>query len=472
MGAPPVNAHEWPSGLTLTWSSLTGWWTYSAVDEYGLEVTLALPVPPLPAPSAVSAVLPPLMDGRHGQLPASEERWEHAGLLESMAESAALYGDDKYDAAYQAAEEQAENFLRWQEQLDGQGALEGPGAGLSDGGADARQAGPEGAGTPEGHTAVTPAGQNTGVPQDGGKPAGPDAAAVPADHEEPVPSPTPQDHGVGSVLLDPDGAPLPPAEEASLNLLTKMLTTCADLADEMGREPHSFAIHAEVLLAQYSRVANVGRWIGLTATALRRELLEQLGRLPSAGESPEPGDADGPTRYRVVAQPGEDTGDDQTATGRHTAEPEPEGRRQEQAEGTPAAPELIERVLNICGQHYAAVTGTSPGKWEEESREVVGIALRSVRLADRATYPQALEDYLRANRARLERLWRRYGPGGMFADEVVLVDFPACYVLCERIDNVWPWLNWVWAQEGQEDTALERLHDSWLYDTQDKDGRP
>ncbi|WP_165484821.1 hypothetical protein [Streptomyces kasugaensis] len=131
-----MNAQDWPKGLTLTWSS-TGRWTYSVLDEHGLENTLVLPVPALAAPSAVSGALPALMDGRHGQLPASEERWEHAGLLESWAESAALYGDDKYDAAYQAAEEEAETFLRWQEQLDGEGAVAAePGAGLSEDGGE------------------------------------------------------------------------------------------------------------------------------------------------------------------------------------------------------------------------------------------------------------------------------------------------------------------------------------------------
>ncbi|MFJ6239456.1 hypothetical protein ACIQH0_35850 [Streptomyces griseus] len=130
MSAPRVSAREWPEGLTLTWSSAGGW-TYGALDDYGLENTLVLPVPTLAAPSALSGLLPALMDARRGQLLASEERWEHAGLLESCTESAALYGDDKYDDAYQAAEEEAEAFLRWQEELDGEepGTAAGTGAG-------------------------------------------------------------------------------------------------------------------------------------------------------------------------------------------------------------------------------------------------------------------------------------------------------------------------------------------------------
>ncbi|MGW6606134.1 hypothetical protein ACWGCF_45300, partial [Streptomyces sp. NPDC055039] len=73
--------------------------------------------------------------------------------------------------------------------------------------------------------------------------------------------------------------------------------------------------------------------------------------------------------------------------------------------------------------------------------------------------------------ARLERLWLRYGTGGMFAGEVVLIDLPACFVLCERIDSTPLWLEGIWTREGQEETALERLQNAWLYDTAEKDGR-
>ncbi|WP_414933089.1 hypothetical protein [Streptomyces chrestomyceticus] len=143
-----------------------------------------------------------------------------------------------------------------------------------------------------------------------------------------------------------------------------------------------------------------------------------------------------------------------------------------EAEGGEAPAELVERVLDVCGQHYAAVTGTSSDQWDQESdREVVGIALRTVRMEERDAYPQALETYLHERRARLERLWQRYGPDGMFAGELVLIDLPGCFVLCERIDNSPLWLEEIWTQEGQEETALERLQDAWLYDTAEKDGR-
>ncbi|MFF5481067.1 hypothetical protein ACFY5C_27610 [Streptomyces sp. NPDC012935] len=143
------------------------------------------------------------------------------------------------------------------------------------------------------------------------------------------------------------------------------------------------------------------------------------------------------------------------------------------AEENEASPELVERVLDICGQHYAAVTGTSSEQWDQESaREVVRIALCTVQLMERDIYyPRALETYLQTHRARLERLWRRYGPGSMFAGELVLIDLPACFVLCERIDNTPTWLEGIWTREGQEETALERLHNSWLYDTSEEDGR-
>ncbi|MDX2993348.1 hypothetical protein [Streptomyces scabiei] len=151
--------------------------------------------------------------------------------------------------------------------------------------------------------------------------------------------------------------------------------------------------------------------------------------------------------------------------------PVSEGRPSREAEGGEAPAELVERVLDVCGQHYAAVTGTSSDQWDQESsREVVSLALRTVRMAERDAYPQTLETYLHERRARLERLWQRYGPDGMFAGELVLIDLPGCFALCERIDEAPLWLEGMWSQEGQEETALERLHHNWLYDTSDKDG--
>ncbi|MFH9016587.1 hypothetical protein ACH4C6_35460 [Streptomyces sp. NPDC017943] len=89
-----------------------------------------------------------------------------------------------------------------------------------------------------------------------------------------------------------------------------------------------------------------------------------------------------------------------------------------EAEGGEAPEELVERALDVCGQHYAAVTGTPSDLWDQETvRAVVGIALRTVRMAERDAYPQTLETYLHQRRARLERLWQRYGPDGMFAGE-------------------------------------------------------
>ncbi|MGW0836587.1 hypothetical protein [Streptomyces prunicolor] len=142
-----------------------------------------------------------------------------------------------------------------------------------------------------------------------------------------------------------------------------------------------------------------------------------------------------------------------------------------EAEGGEAPAELVERVLDICGQHYAAVTGTSSDQWDQEtSREIVATALRTVRVVERETYAQTLETYLHEHQGRLERLWRRYGPGGMFADELVLINLPGCFVLCERIETSPLWLEGVWRQDHPDESPLERLQDSWLYDTSDKDG--
>ncbi|MDX5564425.1 hypothetical protein PYK79_15340 [Streptomyces sp. ID05-04B] len=149
-----------------------------------------------------------------------------------------------------------------------------------------------------------------------------------------------------------------------------------------------------------------------------------------------------------------------------------EGRPSARGEDNEAPAELIERVLAICERHYAAVTGTSSEQWDQATREVVDIALRTVHLAERDTYyPKALETYLQTHRARLERLWRRYGPGGMYAGELVLIDLPSCFVLCERIDNTPVSLGGIWTREGQEEITLGRLQNAWLYDTGEEDGR-
>ncbi|WP_385879322.1 hypothetical protein [Streptomyces vulcanius] len=158
------------------------------------------------------------------------------------------------------------------------------------------------------------------------------------------------------------------------------------------------------------------------------------------------------------------TGDRHTDVGR----PSVRGATSGEASETPA--ELVERVLAVCEQHYAAVTGTSSGQWDQgSSREIVDTALRTVHLAEQETYPQAVDAYLHEHRARLERLWRRYGPGGMFAGELALIDLPGSFVLCERIETTPLWLEGIWAKHGQEETALERLHNSWLYDTSEED---
>jgi hypothetical protein len=166
------------------------------------------------------------------------------------------------------------------------------------------------------------------------------------------------------------------------------------------------------------------------------------------------------------------TGDRRALPDRHTGVGRPSVRGAEAGEESEAPAELVERVLAVCEQHYAAVTGTSSEQWgQASSRELVGIALRTVHLAEPETYPQTLDAYLHEHRARLERLWRRYGPDGMFTGELVLIDLPGSFVLCERIETTPLWLEGIWTKHGQEKTALERLHNSWLYDTGEEDGR-
>ncbi|NUQ96858.1 MAG: hypothetical protein HOY79_09925 [Streptomyces sp.] len=166
-------------------------------------------------------------------------------------------------------------------------------------------------------------------------------------------------------------------------------------------------------------------------------------------------------------------------TGDRATLPEPVGvgrlsvRDPKVEEGSEAPAELVERVLDICRQHYTDVTGTNAAQWDKElSCELVGLALRTVRLADREAYPQALEEYLVDNRARLEKLWHVYGPAGVFPRGVYhLVELPESFVLCERIDHAPMWLQGVWGRECESDTPLERLQEAWLHGTSESDGR-
>ncbi|MCP3819806.1 hypothetical protein NLX86_17400 [Streptomyces sp. A3M-1-3] len=478
MGAPLVNAHEWPSGLTLTWSSLTGRWTYSVLDEHGLENTLALPVPALAAPSAVSAVLPALMDGRHGQLPASQERWEHAGLLESWAESAALYGDDRYDAAYQAAEEEAESFLRWQEQLDGEGAV----------------ATEPGDGEPAGLTRYRIVAQRTDDAHPGAakltnftyaRSVEEAVATVRRANEQP--GGLYGDRGLYRVVEVTEEAPASEArqqEDARRRFVTTVMNSAhAEIRREATGVPHSemygvlcdFFTRAIVFPGQFGFPFGTADGDDQLHTsdpsrALSRLLLDHLTHHGlDLVEAPTPA-------YDRAALPDERLGFGQSVED-YTADAWlAEGQRlaaRDEDEGSEAPTELVERVLAVCEQYYAAVTGTSSSQWDKElSRELVGVALRTVRRAEREEYPQVLEEYLRENRARLERLWRRCGPDGLYPRGVYqLVELPESFVLCERIDNAPSWLAGVWEEEGQEETPLERLQKAWLYDTGEEDGR-
>ncbi|WP_308042304.1 hypothetical protein [Streptomyces sp. 8L] len=462
MSSPLVNAHEWPSGLTLTWSSLSGSgrWTYTVVDEYGLENTLALPVPALAAPFAVSEVLPALMDGRHGQLPASQAQWQHAGLLEKWAESAALYGDDKYDAAFQAAEEEAGTFLRWQEQLDGEEAQEEEqGAGLSES-------------EPAGLTRYRVTAQRTDETHPGAavlthhayaRSVEEAVAKVRRAHEKP--GGVYGDQGLYRVVEVCEAGPEVEAwkqEQARRGFVTTVMEAARAEADqELTGLPHpemfgilcDFFTRAIVFPGQFGFPSGTAAddtelHTSDPARALSRLLLEHL------------------THHALDLVEADDRAPSHL--------PETEGRhlaaRDNEDDQAPA--ELIEQVLAICEQHYTAVTGTSPEQWDQESsRELVDIALRPMRPADHESYPQALEAYLSGHRARLERLWRRYGPGGMFAGELVVIDLPGCLVLCERIDSSPLWLEGVWAREGQEENTLERLQNAWRHDTGEEDGR-
>ncbi|MFE2611951.1 hypothetical protein ACFXDI_53835, partial [Streptomyces mirabilis] len=410
-----MNAHEWPSGLTLTWSSLSGLWTYVLVDEYGLENTKLIPVPALATPSAVSAVLPALMDGRHSLLPRSEERWEHAELLESWAESAAVLRDDKYDAAYQAAEEEAASFLRWQEELAAPPAAAGQrAAGLS-----------EESGEPAGLTRYRVVAQRTVAEHDGAaslthyayaRSVEEAVAKVRQAHEKP--GGVYGDQGLYRVVeVCEDGQEgQARQEEGARRLFVSTVMEAAQQANKARRqhvEPYQYGILCDFFTRAIVFPGQRPYDDGMLHTSDPARALSSLLLSHLAIHGMRVDDTPAP------AEP----------LPRHEA-PAAERPAAREAEDAEAPPELVERVLAVCEQHYAAVTGTNSEQWDRESaRELVDVALRTVRLAERETYAQNLDAYLREHRARLERLWRRYGPGGMFAGELVLIDLPGSFVL-------------------------------------------
>lgn len=112
---PHLTSEEWPDGLDLAWDSAAGW----GFRARNADQLVPLPVPVLAAPHAIVALLPALMDGRRGQLPASEDQWEHATTVVDLVNTASLHDDDKYGPDYQRHEEEAAHFLHWEDQLDG-----------------------------------------------------------------------------------------------------------------------------------------------------------------------------------------------------------------------------------------------------------------------------------------------------------------------------------------------------------------
>ncbi|MCX4233528.1 hypothetical protein [Streptomyces ortus] len=134
-------------------------------------------------------------------------------------------------------------------------------------------------------------------------------------------------------------------------------------------------------------------------------------------------------------------------------------------EGTELPAKLMSRVLAICGQHFGLVTGIKSDQWDtEHTRKNIEISLQAVPLAERETYPQALDGYLRANRARLEQLWHIYGPDGLFPGVYRLVELPESFVLCERIAHGLPRLSQLWTHTVGDNNLLERLKEAWLHE--------
>ncbi|MEU7154583.1 hypothetical protein AB0B15_42240 [Streptomyces sp. NPDC045456] len=420
--------------------------------------------------------MPALWRGRHQLLRATDDLWERARETESAVETARLLSEDKYDLDYQLDEEEGETFDRWQAELEGAAPLEGH--------APAARAEPE----------TEP---DSNLPQDGEEPTDLTRYRIVAQRTDP------EHPGAAVVTNYAYGRSVEEAVTKARQALEKPDGLYGDqdmyrVVQVVEEGPAGEILHQEDARRTF---------VDLVMNAARAETSQDITGMPH----PEMFGVLCDFFTRAIVFPGQfgfpsgsDPDNDQMHTSdpsralshlllqhlthhelalvettpswplledRHTADRDRGGDGQE--EGSEAPPELIEQVLAICEPHYAAVTGTSPAQWDKElSRELVGLALRTVRLADREAYPQTLEAYLGKNRARLERLWRIYGPAGVFPRGVYhLVEAPAAFVLCERIDNAPMWLTGVWSSECESDTPLERLQKAWLYGTSDKDGR-
>ncbi|MFE2943457.1 hypothetical protein ACFXKG_31050 [Streptomyces sp. NPDC059255] len=471
-------------GVTLSWSSQrgpSGGWSYTVVSESGRKDSGRLPAPVLAAPAAILAMMPELWRGRHRLLRATEDLWEWAALTESATESARLVSENKYDFDYQMDEEEGESFDQWQAELEAADADQQPATEIP---VHSREEASLGSAETAGliryrivAQRIDPQHPGASVLTNYAYARSIEEAVAKARKELKKPGGLYGDRGmyrVVEVVEESPSSELLQQEDARRRYLTTILENAT--AAVRGRGPEDPDADLVSRLDDFFTRAVVfpDPYTGGVHPRPHQATFGWTSEQPCIEHASDPGRALALFLLAYLDHYGLELEAAVRTSGHPDRQPVSGSRPSARdAEGGEASADLVERVLDVCGQHYAAVTGTSSDEWDQEwAREVVGIALRTVRMAERDTYPQILETYLHERRARLEMLWRIYGPAGVFPQGVYhLVEQPGSFVLCERIDNDPMWLKGVWSRECESETPLERLEEAWLYGTSESDGR-
>ncbi|MDQ1041915.1 hypothetical protein [Streptomyces sp. V4I2] len=126
--------------------------------------------------------------------------------------------------------------------------------------------------------------------------------------------------------------------------------------------------------------------------------------------------------------------------------------------------EQVQQVLEAAERIFVSLTGYT-GFDRDLSQEILAVVLPCVSAEQQDDYVRQLEAFAEASRERLVQLYRKYGPGGKFADErhCYLTHQPESVVVCERLDSVPTWLNAVWNDELDAELTLERFTKHWRF---------
>ncbi len=131
--------------------------------------------------------------------------------------------------------------------------------------------------------------------------------------------------------------------------------------------------------------------------------------------------------------------------------------RSEEPGTWPAASTVgLEQVLAVAQRLFCTLTGLDDER-QQLSEEVLEVVWPAMPQEVRYGYPARLEQFVDQRRARLEQLYREFGPGSALAGHgrYELASQPVSIVLCERLDAAPMWLAATWEDE---------LPDQWLAD--------